>query len=543
MSIVAKVYDGAAPATLLGKLGGSLARQWRDALDDTGSFSLEIPARKDDGTISADAALAVPDRIVRFELDGVVRFAGIIGPFDRASIDEVEEPTQNIKLTGPGVLALLGDAVVFPELGVGRSSPPQRYFNFASSNFDHSGWGAAHQIKLQSDQTFPPPLAAGQWTQADGHSAPASWPDPTAYWIWGQAQPASGSPLQPIGDCYFWDTFTLAAAKDLKLFVTADDGFELYLDGALVAAQTKEFMWGTTQTADLFLDAGTHHVAIKGTNINRPSPTTNVAGVIGSIMEVTGGGSGVGAVVWNTSAAAKAVAYPAAAPTMTPGQILEVLIDEAHARGALPGITYDFSASLDSHGSAWTTPVDVSFPVQTSYLDVAKVLVGLAIDIRMDPATLVLSAFNKATMGSATGLSLLHGEHLTSLLHQVNPRVMTDVLIQYHTGVWAVRSTGGTPIKEQGLQLGGAPSIDQANRSADVVLADNAEKVHVTWGCRAGAGATPYVDFRPGDTVVLPDLSDAPVTTNVVALVISEPSPSADGVVDGRTLYAAEGTQ
>lgn len=78
----------------------------------------------------------------------------------------------------------------------------------------------------------------------------------------------------------------------------------------------------------------------------------------------------------------------------TPGKLLGILINEAHARGNIPGLVADFSATVDSNGDAWRhEAVGLSFDPGTNYFNVLKAMsdAGL-VDWRMNGR--VLQVFN-----------------------------------------------------------------------------------------------------------------------------------------------------
>lgn len=71
----------------------------------------------------------------------------------------------------------------------------------------------------------------------------------------------------------------------------------------------------------------------------------------------------------------RALAYPAAAPGMTAGQIIMILLVEAQARGELPGWGVTFSADLDSSGTPWPERVpQFTCRVGTTYAEVFRQL-------------------------------------------------------------------------------------------------------------------------------------------------------------------------
>ncbi len=532
--VMVRVYDGTSPATLLTTLTTDSERTWREQLDEVGSFSLKIQA--DD----ADAGLLFGGNILRFQLNGTTRWAGVCGRPARQTVAK-DGATRLLGVRGLGTLALWDRGVVLPELGVGRNSPANRLFNFASSDFDHSAWAPATQIKKQDDTT------AGFW-EIDGGAAqaPRDWPDPDAWWIW--CQPASGGvPPQPVGTTWYWTTFNLAVEKDLKLFITADDGFEVYIDAALVASETKAFMWGETRVSELHLDAGTHTIAIAGINIDRPNTAaSNIAGVLCSLIESTEGGAKLGNWIVHTDNSWVCRGY-GHVPTMTPREILRVCLTEVQALGAdyMPGLTLGATDAADSNSVAWATPVDIGFPVGTSLLSVIRTLCEHAIDVWMDPTNLQLEVYNLGTLGTdKTGtIDLTAGVNfgMDGEGHDGQDSLCNVGLVQYHTGVWTLIDDAGSVVANGArmayFSLGTAPSDEQADREMTGVFRDHSEANDSVTSAveRRGTGEDPYDDFIVGDTVLMPGMDDLPTDTLVEAITVSEDATGkAKFVVEGR---------
>lgn len=68
----------------------------------------------------------------------------------------------------------------------------------------------------------------------------------------------------------------------------------------------------------------------------------------------------------------------------TPGKILDTLFRKAQARGALPGITWSFTATADSAGAPWSAVRTTAYALGTSYLAVIRQMSALGwIDLRM----------------------------------------------------------------------------------------------------------------------------------------------------------------
>lgn len=540
------LYDQDAPGVLITELSTDSGRTFTETFNEPGSGSLTVGA-DDPQAVDLDCR-----NIVRCMVDGVARFAWVIESRRRASIPRGGEPSSKLlTVSGRGVLALMETAVVEPERGTDRLSPPTRLFNFASTDYSEVGlpWVASSQIKLQGNFAAAP-LLTDQW---DGLTPlPQDWPDPTAYWIWGRGQSTS-SPPQPIGYCYFRRDFNISTQGEHAIFITADDGFELYLDGALVAEETRAFMFAETKRVNVLLDVGQHWIAIVGRNIQRDSVSTNVAGVLYSILTLGPGGEldESSTIVINSSSATNVLAYPAVAPTMTPGEIMRILLDEAQQRGGLESVTLDFDDDVDSNGSTWDTPIDLEVRVGTSYLGVLQMLAEVAVDIRMT-ALLELQMFNKGTLGSdLTGIvQLEEGVHLSELEHSGECARMNAALFKRHTGTFGGAADAAS-IADNGrleayLELGTAPSDDQATRTL-VALFDEHSVENITVQFQPeerGTGGTfvsserPYVGWQVGDLIIVPGIDDMPADTRVQSITVSDdPSGGPDPI------FRAEGTQ
>lgn len=96
------------------------------------------------------------------------------------------------------------------------------------------------------------------------------------------------------------------------------------------------------------------------------------------------------------------------------GQVMKTFIDRAKARGALKRVTYDFTATHDSNGTAWTTDdeFDEAYSVGISYLQVLNALAGIGwCDYWFDGFTLQL--FRHDTIGTdQTGVVLRRGREV-----------------------------------------------------------------------------------------------------------------------------------
>jgi hypothetical protein len=75
----------------------------------------------------------------------------------------------------------------------------------------------------------------------------------------------------------------------------------------------------------------------------------------------------------------------------TPGYIMRVLIQRAQARGALTGITWDFTDTLDSSGAAWVSTYTVKYDAGVDYLTILTAMADNGwVDLRMNGTVLQL---------------------------------------------------------------------------------------------------------------------------------------------------------
>ena len=204
----------------------------------------------------ADAALLLRDRVVRVLYEGSARFSWFIEKLDRTLADRSGQ--QWLEVSGRGILAWLEDAVVFPQGGLRETAFEERPFNYASEDGPWKSsvtWSTPVGVKWEADTS---PRAG----------LPANWPDKEAQWIWSTDPDDVTVPEGTVN--YFRSTFTLTASTRIKFFATADNFFELYLDGTLIMSSDRftenapSFAQQTSYTTRL--GVGTHTIAARVRN-------------------------------------------------------------------------------------------------------------------------------------------------------------------------------------------------------------------------------------------------------------------------------------
>ena len=398
--------------------------QFQDTLNDvgSGSFALQL----DD----ADAALLVPGTEVRAFLFGESVFSFPILQQPRIRyIDQSEEAGQTKQASGRGRPALLDMAAVYPKGLPGSAATSldltvnaqHRIYSFASPDFPNAGtWINAYQ-QVRSGDLWKPEGPDGRTyrfvpieytTVIDGSEnivetvevpAPNGWPVPDAYWIWGQADST------PLGKNFFRKDFNVSTETSVAVIASADNYFTLYLDGSpLIGDDEVLGGWKDYRRVDVNLTAGQHTIGVVGINapFNNGVTGINPAAVVVAIAPLDANGDVVPPAIVQTDSSWKSLAYPAVEPGWTPGQIMIDAIDEAQARGALAGFTYDFNAENDSLGNPWPFVPGFSVAVGASLLTMLKGLTEAGwIDWRVKPGGKLLQMFNQSAIAINSGIT------------------------------------------------------------------------------------------------------------------------------------------
>lgn len=112
-----------------------------------------------------------------------------------------------------------------------------------------------------------------------------NWPDSQARWIWDRASTSSA----PAGDVYFRKRFTLTEPKWVTVAFACDDKAKLYVDGQYLLGNAN---WKSTFANTIYLPAGEHVIAVKGTN-----SAAGTAGLLVTVRDTFPGLVGAGTMV------------------------------------------------------------------------------------------------------------------------------------------------------------------------------------------------------------------------------------------------------
>lgn len=514
------VFDRAA-GTLLTALPNAEGRGWQEVLNETGTGKVTV------GLADSDLAHLDEGNIVRCYIDAAAAFAWVVGPLDETAVSADEEAGQERTVNGRGTLSVFDEAVVYPEGTSGfadfapladRKPADSRRFDFSSPIFDDSGWVFSVPVPQ-------PASLAG--------ATPAGMPDSLAEWIWNAGP--DGSNNNPTGDVYFRHHIALAAPTTVTFFMTCDDGFEFYVDGQLVLADLRTpFLQLVTRSVTLPLVQGRHVLAVRG--VNGPGlGSDNPGAFILAGFELGADGDPATAVVWTDPDFWLCEGYPADPPGVTPGEIIRILVEEAQARGALPGVTLGFDDDEDSAGTPWPVAPDVVLRVGTDYLQVLSQLTEVYCDVAMDPGSLRLDAW--VERGSASGVTLAVGASILGLTHRGGEHQKVTAVLGRYGDHWLEDTAGSGRRRESYMELGSASSSAQADRIVDAAMASKIDPVIATTvAFEPIAGVVPNTNFKVGDTVSAPTPTSLGTALRVLSLSVSETETDYDYAVEVGSL-------
>jgi hypothetical protein len=139
----------------------------------------------------------------------------------------------------------------------------------------------------------------------------------------------------------------------------------------------------------------------------------------------------------------------------TPGVVLRLLLQAAQTRGALAGITWTFTDTLDSDGNAWGTTTTVAYDAGTTLSSVLSGLVDNGmIEFKMDKR--VLKVYKSGGMGvdRSTGTSpvrFIKGRDIKESPRKIDSRnLATALLVGGNNGGFAENLSDSTHITKYG---------------------------------------------------------------------------------------------
>lgn len=543
------VYDGANPASMLATLEACFNGAYQSQINEVGSGRCSL-LRSDP---KATAAILAKGNLVRVKTGGVYRGAWWIEePTERLTSTQ-EASGEIVEVKGRGALAYLERGVVYPPVW------PTEPTGYRSSSSGANATAGANTVvcpkpsgMVNTDTMIaavafaggsgkaitPPPgwreirredegtgLGMALFRKTVGSSEPASYswaftsvtqavvnivclfnasPD---YTVYGYGASSSGSGT---------------AIRHPSLAVEVVDGILLTFAGS-TAGSGMTPPGGYTEAQDRSSDTG-----------RKLESAYKVGPALGDTGEVTTtnttSGTWIGMHLYIPSTASNDATFT----LETMGAILATLIDRAKARGSLPVVTYDFSATVDSQGNPWTDTFDLTFHAGTSLLDVWRHLVSLGMEGQMTQ-DLKLQAFQDMSREKGDAVILRKGYHFLGdvensghfaelrtrflvegaggrLVEVTNPTLEADPRIGRREGFLSMAtSDSATDLARAGEQALALSVLEDASRS-----------IPVDHGLLTDGRYEPWEEYRLGDYIGL-DADGTGIVTRerVVGITVS----------------------
>ena len=488
------------------ELDESFSRSFRDELTGPGSFRLSFA--------NDDPDLPDFDDVVRFNIAGVPRFAGVVEAKDVVTFDPGENVAKVTQVSGRGSLALLDSGLVEPVRGLG-ATPVEitRTFSWPSLDFDGSAWPNSKRIRRTDVRTLRTPH----------RYSPEWWPDPTSWWVWADRSDVSEMDA-PIGTCLFRHEFTTAADYTVAIFVAQDNSGFVWLDGAkIVDPESDRASYTVGRRVEVDISTGDHVLAAqvyntgRGGGLNFTIWTVDEDGLLDTMIE-------------HSDYNVKCLGYPPTIPGFTAGRAIRIAVEEAQARDELQGVALGFSDLVDSDGQAWDTTPEIIVEVGRSVMEMVKSLSDWLIDVQMAPGASVLRAWNWGTRGGTPGITIAATTNPTTsevleLSHSGRHVRVNRLVLRYKQGYTEVEDATSVAANNQRtafVDLGDVNSAATAQAIGEQLLTLRKDPQFAHSLTLLPVGSQPYEDFENGDTVTHPNEIGTTSASRVRAITLTE---------------------
>lgn len=516
----------------------------------------------------AGSAQLFPGRYVNCLVEGTVRFTFKIEGKPRFSvIERNEEVDQIMSVSGRGWGCIMDEAITYPEYDLKfMIGTTWRLFSFASPSFTFGStgaWPAAHEVheylegvttrdcyghtQIAPDGVWYPSPIGFPWTTNPFNLVAGV---PTAnyvdtFWI----RPNASVMADPYGTGYYFfrGEFTIGGTASVTFTVTGDNFFTLFIEGVPILGEEilngDPIIWQAWKQQTVVLPAGTYTVAAAVYNISwadlgsgtaQPWPACPAEGWAGGTMFGNPGGlifaayidgDGVSTpptYILTSDATWDSWYDPTTWPGWTPGEIIDKLLDEATARGAMAIFnSHTFTAPNDSNGEAWRPAITtVTRPdLPTFAVEVWSTLMHALeeldtqgwINWHVRPGTWILDVFRGRRPTSPTSsATLTAGVNLMALERSATAPYANALMVQWEGGYVIVEDTAaitayGTRV-EDGYSTD-APSEEEAILQGENELLRRAQSQYpaiVAVIEPTSAADCPYEAFETGDYVTSP---------------------------------------
>lgn len=476
------LFDVGAGGYILDPIPDATDIRWLDEFNGPGSGSFRVPLG------SASAAAIQKHMIVECYYDGTCVFSFSVENVQASPVAEAGQAW--LTVSGRGVLAWLGDGVLVPKSGDSDSAGSTKPFNFC----DPIGYGKTLGVTWGA-------CTSVSTTEPDG------WPDPAALWI--STSTGSGT----VG-AYFRKSFSAGTAKRVRVSVGSTAPFTVLMDGWTIMALGARTGYGEFRTVDLEVTSGTHYLGIVS-----PSAGCQVIVSVKEIDETTGQ---LTSVLLRSSTAWSGTTD---GPAWTAGEILRQAMYECYWERditRIAGIGIGFADATDSDSEAWNARPWREWPAGTDLLSLVTDIVEFGVDVWMDPFYYELKAWNQRGTDLSATVALTPGVNIESY-------DVTDSFVEI-SNVWVVRDGGQTwetwgitdSIKREGVVTAGDTlrNSDVAAFASQAIYATRPGPIVSNASCIPVAGAEPWLDFNPGDTITAPGIDGTPVDARVMGIAV-----------------------
>jgi hypothetical protein len=505
-------------------------RQFQDELSESGTGTLTM--MNDDDAISSFGRDGCD--LVQFSVDGIPAWTLIVEKMIRTQIAESEESDEVTIWSGRGHLALLERAVVYPVHGPNQQPIQEdRVFNWTAYDFNDGLWDDVHVVAYADDAKRASLGGSTPWDDSEDlawYADEPLGPPPGNPAILG---PADGTVLNvddsTRGDQfhYFRQHVTLPDGR-LTIHFAADNLGEVYLDGLLLMS-TED--WRRDNFVSFDCSSGDHVIAVSLVNI--PQAPANPCGFSWVIVDQNYPFTDPIAM---SDDSGTMLTYQLDPPGMTPGEVINICINEAVNRGELGWIDGSMiDDNFDMNGNEW--PRDpaptISTKVGTDYFTFFREIAGTYIDMYMPPDSLQLQIWRYEEKGNDSTLTwgdLDDPDSVkpTGLIYEEDYVVANRVLSRWVGGWMQVdRTSQFGPIRGATLGVGAidsAPEVVRVSQSQLQIFGDVRQQITIGILPEGVEDNTPYVGLwkTTGDTVNIP-LSDGSLASErVLSMTVTE---------------------